>query len=51
MTWWTFDEMSGVLEFDAPEVELHLEFVNGRSFAWWCDDRGRLLAIARVGRA
>jgi hypothetical protein len=51
MTWWTFDETSGVLEFDAPELELHWQLMGGSSFAWWCDDRGRLLGIARVGQA
>jgi hypothetical protein len=51
VTWWTFDEMSGVLELDAPELELHWQLVGGRSFAWWCDEWGRCLGIVPVGFA
>jgi hypothetical protein len=51
VTWRAFDEMSGVLELDAPELELHWQLMGGRSFAWWCDEQGRCLGIVRVGVA
>jgi hypothetical protein len=51
MTWWTFDEASGVLEFDAPGLELHWLRLGARSIAWWCDDHGRWLGVAVVGDA
>jgi hypothetical protein len=46
-----FDERSGVLELDSPEVELHWELACGRSIAWWCDDLGGFLGMAPVGQA
>lgn len=51
MTWWDFDETSGVLGFDQAALELHLDRVGGRSLAWWCDEQGRCLGIVRVGVA
>lgn len=51
MTWWTFSDESGVLELDAPEVELHLHVVGGKTVAWWTSDRGCWLGLARVGLA
>jgi hypothetical protein len=40
----------GVLELLAP-LDLHCRSVEGRTVAWWLDDRGRWLAVARVGLA
>lgn len=49
MTWRMFDEASGVLELDNPDLELHWLGVGGFTVAWWCDDLGRFLGFAEVG--
>jgi hypothetical protein len=51
MTWWTFDQTSGVLELDDPALELHWLRLGCRSIAWWCDDHGRWLGAVVVGEA
>jgi hypothetical protein len=51
MTWWVFDDESGVLELDDPAVELHWRVVAGRTLAWWADARGHMLWLAQVGMA
>jgi hypothetical protein len=51
-TWWDL-ESGGVLELDAPAsvpaLELHWREVDGRTVAWWLDERGRWWGRAHVG--
>jgi hypothetical protein len=49
MTWWPLGEGHGVLELDAPALELHWLSIGGRTLAWWVDEHGRWLASAQVG--
>jgi hypothetical protein len=51
MTSWTLGAWRGVLELEAPELELHWLRLGARSMAWWCDDQGRWLGAVLVGEA
>ena len=51
MTWWVFDNDSGVLELDNARLELHWRVVEGRTLAWWVDVDGHVLSLANVGAA
>ena len=51
MTWWVFDNDSGVLELDNAGLELHWRVVEGRTLAWWVDADGHVLSLANVGVA
>jgi hypothetical protein len=51
MTWWVFDNDSGVLELDNAGLELHWRVVEGRTLAWWVDADGHVLSLASVGVA
>jgi hypothetical protein len=51
MTWWLFDNESGVLELDDSGLELHWRVVEGRTLAWWVDVDGRMLSLVNVGVA
>lgn len=49
MTWWVFDNHSGVLELVESGLELHWRVVEGRTLAWWVDAGGRTLGLVVVG--
>jgi hypothetical protein len=51
MTWWDFDEVSGVLELDDPALELFVQWVGGVTLAWWTNDLGEMLCHSKVGLA
>jgi hypothetical protein len=51
MTWWDLDCGSGVLELDAPALELFVHWVDGVTVAWWTNDLGAFLWQAQVGVA
>ena len=49
VSWWRLGEGHGVLELEAPALELHWLLVGGRTVAWWLDADGRWLGSAAVG--
>lgn len=51
MTWWVFDNESGVLALDESGLELHWRVVEGRTLAWWVDECGQMLGLVNVGEA
>jgi hypothetical protein len=51
MTWWVFDNESGVLGLDSLALELHWRLVGERTLAWWTNTSGRVLGFAQVGVA
>jgi len=51
MTWWNFDEVSGVLELDSPAMELFVQWAGGHTVAWWTNELGELLWQSPVGLA
>lgn len=53
--WFDLAPDAGVLELppapDGKALELHVGIRDGRTVAWWLDERGALLARAVVGEA